>query len=124
MTTPENKETNLYVDHRPYNTQISGRTLESESSSARCMVAQEVIIRNKLGLHARPAAHFVRIASQFKSDVFLVKDDVRINAKSIMGVMMLAAEAGSTLIISAEGEDAQEALKEVSMLFERKFDEE
>lgn len=124
MITPEGKKTNLYVDRRPYNTQISGRTLESENSSARCMVAQEVIIRNKLGLHARPAAHFVRIASQFKSDVFLIKDDVRINAKSIMGVMMLAAEQGASLTIECQGEDEVALLAKLTKLVEDKFYEE
>ena len=77
----------------------------------------ELKVMNKLGLHARPAAKIVETTKKFKNDI-------QINAKSIMGVMMLAAEAGSTLIISAEGEDAQEALKEVAMMFERKFDEE
>lgn len=124
MITPEGKKTNLYVDHRPYDTQISGRTLESESSSARYMVAQKVIIRNKLGLHARPAAHFVRLASQFKSDVFLVKDDVRINAKSIMGVMMLAAEQGASLTIECQGEDEAALLAKLTKLVEDKFYEE
>jgi len=79
---------------------------------------------NKLGLHARPAAKIVETTKKFKSEITISKNDIQINAKSIMGVMMLAAEAGSTLIISAEGEDAQEALKEVAMMFERKFDEE
>ena len=84
----------------------------------------ELKVKNKLGLHARPAAKIVETTKKFKSEITISKNDVQINAKSIMGVMMLAAEAGSTLIISAEGEDAQEALKEVSMLFERQFDEE
>jgi phosphocarrier protein HPr len=84
----------------------------------------ELKVMNKLGLHARPAAKIVETTKKFKSEITISKNDVQINAKSIMGVMMLAAEAGSTLIISAEGEDAQEALKEVAILFERKFDEE
>ena len=84
----------------------------------------ELKVMNKLGLHARPAAKIVETTKKFKSEITISKNDVQINAKSIMGVMMLAAEAGSTLIISAEGEDAQEALKEVAMMFERKFDEE
>jgi len=88
------------------------------------MVAQEVIIRNKLGLHARPAAHFVRIASQYKSDVFLIKDDVRINAKSIMGVMMLAAEQGASLTIECQGEDEEALLAKLTKLVEDKFYEE
>jgi len=88
------------------------------------MVAQQVTLKNKLGLHARPAAHFVRLAAQFKSDVFLIKDDVRINAKSIMGVMMLAAEQGATLTIECDGEDEQELLAKLVQLVEDKFYEE
>ena len=84
----------------------------------------ELKVMNKLGLHARPAAKIVETTKKFKSEITISKNDIQINAKSIMGVMMLAAEAGSTLIISAEWEDAQEALKEVAMMFERKFDEE
>ena len=84
----------------------------------------ELKVMNKLGLHARPAAKIVETTKKFKSEITISKNDIQINAKSIIGVMMLAAEAGSTLIISAEGEDAQEALKEVAMMFERKFDEE
>ena len=88
------------------------------------MVAQQVTIRNKLGLHARPAAHFVRLAAQYKSEVFLDKDGVRINAKSIMGVMMLAAEQGVTLTIECSGEDEEELLAKLVKLVEDKFYEE
>jgi phosphocarrier protein HPr len=88
------------------------------------VVAQEVTLQNKLGLHARPAAHLVRLASQYKSQVFLVKDGTRINAKSIMGVMMLAAEQGSTLIIECQGEDEEQLLEKLVQLVEDKFYEE
>ena len=88
------------------------------------MVAQKVTIRNKLGLHARPAAHFVRLASQYESDVFLAKDDVRINAKSIMGLMMLAAQQGATLTIECHGEDEEALLAKLVKLVEDKFYEE
>jgi phosphocarrier protein HPr len=88
------------------------------------VVAQEVTLKNKLGLHARPAAHLVRLASQYKSQVFLVKDDTRINAKSIMGVMMLAAEQGAALTIECQGEDEEELLAKLVQLVEDKFYEE
>ncbi|MDX1623293.1 MAG: HPr family phosphocarrier protein [Gemmatimonadota bacterium] len=83
----------------------------------------EVEIRNRLGLHARPAAHFVRCSSRFDSDVYVLRDGVEINGKSIMGVMMLAAEQGARLRIRAEGEDAEEAVSALVELVERGFDE-
>lgn len=83
----------------------------------------EIQVTNRLGLHARPAAMVVKAASPFQAEVFLVKDGVRINAKSIMGVMMLAAEFGSTVVIEAEGPDAQAAVKAVADTFASKFGE-
>ena len=84
----------------------------------------ELRVNNKLGLHARPAAKIVETTKKYKSEITISKNDVKINAKSIMGVMMLAAERGSVLIVSAEGEDARDALKDVALLFEQNFDEE
>ncbi|HHL73196.1 MAG TPA: HPr family phosphocarrier protein [Bacteroidetes bacterium] len=84
----------------------------------------KVSIKNKLGLHARPAALFVKTAAKYKSDIFVSRDSQVVNGKSIMGVMMLAAENGAELTISANGEDEDEALQGLSELFERKFDEE
>jgi len=83
----------------------------------------EIKVTNRLGLHARPAAMVVRAAAPFEAEVFLIKDEVRINAKSIMGVMMLAAECGSTLQIEAEGPDAEEAVKAVAQVFAQNFGE-
>ena len=83
----------------------------------------EVTILNRLGLHARPAAMLVQTTSRFKSDIYLKKNDMEVNAKSILGVMMLAAEQGSTLLISVAGEDAEEAARAVIELFENKFGE-
>jgi len=83
----------------------------------------EVEIRNKLGLHARPAAMFVRIANQFSSDILVEKDGEEVNGKSIMGLMMLAAGCGSILKVSADGSDAENALEALKELIERKFDE-
>ncbi len=84
----------------------------------------KVKIKNKLGLHARPAAQLVKTAAKFKSDIFISRDSQIVNGKSIMGVMMLAAENGAELTIQANGEDEDEALKALAELFEKKFDEE
>ncbi len=87
------------------------------------MIEKEVVVKNKLGLHARPSALFVRNASKFKSDIKLIKDGVEVNGKSIMGLMMLAAEMGSKITIRAEGEDEEKAVKILANLFENKFEE-
>ena len=78
-------------------------------------------IVNRLGMHARPAALFVKTASKFQSKVWVRKDDLEVNGKSIMGVMMLAAEPGSSLIIKADGPDEQEALEALAKLVADKF---
>ena len=82
-----------------------------------------VKIPNRLGLHARPAAQFVKLSSRFRSEVLVGRDDIEVNGKSIMGVMMLAAEQGATIVIRAVGEDADEAVRELASLVERGFDE-
>ncbi|MEM4248262.1 MAG: HPr family phosphocarrier protein [Candidatus Nanoarchaeia archaeon] len=81
-------------------------------------------IKNRLGLHARPAAMFVQKASNFKSEILVEKDGDVVNGKSLMGLLMLAAGCGSTIKITITGEDAQDALAEISKLLENKFDEE
>jgi len=88
------------------------------------MIQQEVEVINTLGLHARPAAQFVKLAALSKSTVFIEKDGTRINGKSIMGVMMLAAEKGSKLMIVVEGPDEQEVIVKLVDLFRNKFFEE
>lgn len=88
------------------------------------MVQRKVKIRNKLGLHARPAALFVKTAAKFKSDVFLGRDNQEVNGKSIMGVMMLAAALGSEITITVKGEDEEKAIKTLIDLINSKFDEE
>ncbi|CAN5762228.1 HPr family phosphocarrier protein [soil metagenome] len=85
---------------------------------------QEVTIQNKYGLHARPAAEFVKLATKFRSEIWLRKDDVEVSGKSIMGVMMLAAECGSTVEIRASGEDSDAAVKALSGLVDSRFGEE
>lgn len=85
---------------------------------------KEITIKNKLGIHARPAAMLVRLANKFKSDIFITKDSVDVSGKSIMGVMTLAANRGSKVKIRAEGEDAEQAVAEIVELFKSKFGEE
>ncbi|NIS62293.1 MAG: HPr family phosphocarrier protein [Proteobacteria bacterium] len=82
------------------------------------------VIKNKLGLHARAAALLVQKASRFACEIKIEKDGLEVNAKSIMGVMMLAAAKDSTVTIKAEGSDSQKALKVLGDLFENKFGEE
>ena len=87
------------------------------------MIEREVEIINNAGLHTRPAATIVKIAAQFKSEFFINKDGLHINGKSIIGVMTLAAEKGSSLTLTFDGPDEEEAAKEIVAYFERGFDE-
>ena len=87
------------------------------------MMEKAMTIRNRMGLHARPAAMFVQEASKFKSQVYVVKDGLQVNGKSVMGLMLLAAESGSKLTIKADGPDEEAALAALEKLFERRFDE-
>ena len=87
------------------------------------MPERTVQIVNKNGLHARPAAEIVKAAAKFKADITLVRDDLEVNGKSIMGVMMLAAEFGATLILRADGPDADAAVSALTSLIESKFGE-
>ncbi len=86
-------------------------------------LTKELVVTNKLGIHARPAALFVKTANQFVADIYVEKDGETVNGKSIMGLMMLAAGPGSRLRVKAEGDDAARALGELEGLVERKFDE-
>ena len=86
-------------------------------------VQRSVQIVNEAGIHARPAAEIVKTAARFKSDVTIVKDGLDVNAKSIMGVMMLAAECGSTVVLSAEGDDAQAAVDAIAAVIAAGFGE-
>src|SRR5438046_2115947 len=80
------------------------------------MTERSVTIANKNGLHARPAAEIVKMAAKFKAEITLVRDDLEVNGKSIMGVMMLAAEFGSTLVLRADGPDAEAAVGALATL--------
>jgi len=85
---------------------------------------KEITVSNKLGIHARPAALFVKTANRFACDIFVEKDGEKINGKSIMGLMMLAAGQGSKLRIRAEGPDAAQALIDIEELIQSRFNEE
>lgn len=87
-------------------------------------ITKELVVTNKLGIHARPAAMFVKTANKFDCNIYVEKDGERVNGKSIMGLMMLAAGPGSRLLVFAEGEDAAKAVLELEALIKRKFDEE
>jgi len=87
-------------------------------------LTRELTIANKLGIHARPAALFVKTANRFACEIFVEKDGEKINGKSIMGLMMLAAGPGSKLTLHVKGADAQNAILELEALVKRKFDEE
>jgi phosphocarrier protein HPr len=87
------------------------------------MISRTFTIRNKLGLHARPSAQLTQTASRFQSEVFIAKDGRRVNAKSIMGVMMLAAGVGSDVIVETTGPDEEDAMQAVGALIEGGFGE-
>jgi phosphocarrier protein len=86
-------------------------------------ITKELTVINKLGIHARPAALFVKVAGKFACDIQVEKDGETINGKSIMGLMMLAANQGSRLRVTAEGRDAEAALAALEELFQKKFNE-
>jgi phosphocarrier protein HPr len=86
-------------------------------------ITKELVVTNKLGIHARPAAMFVKTANRFECDIFVEKDGERVNGKSIMGLMMLAAGPGSKLMLFVEGPDAPRAVVELEALLKKKFDE-
>jgi phosphocarrier protein len=92
----------------------------TETSSS---MTRDFMVSNKLGIHARPAALFVRTANRFHCDIFVEKDGEKVNGKSIMGLMMLAAGPGSKLTVHAHGHDASQALVELEALFKAKFEE-
>ncbi|NBZ95727.1 MAG: HPr family phosphocarrier protein [Proteobacteria bacterium] len=86
--------------------------------------SKDLVIENRNGLHARPAALFVKTASRFRAEVWVEKDEERVNGKSIMGLMMLAAGKGSVLKVTAEGEDADSVIAELDALIRTRFGEE
>ena len=87
------------------------------------MISKEVRISNRLGLHARPSAQLTQVAGKFTSEVYIAKNGRRVNAKSIMGVMMLAAGPGSTVTVDAEGPDEEQAMEAIGALIASRFGE-
>ncbi len=102
---------------------VSGRMSARKIQEKSREQVREIIITNKLGVHARPAAMFVKVANRFESEIMVEKDGETVNGKSIMGLMMLAAGPGSHLQVRAAGADADAALAEIEALIMRKFDE-
>lgn len=88
------------------------------------VTSKVLVLTNKLGMHARPAAMFVKTASRHHCEIMVEKDGEEVNGKSIMGLMMLAAGCGSKLKITAQGADAEDAIREIEKIVLRKFDEE
>jgi phosphocarrier protein HPr len=87
------------------------------------MKKKDLLIENRLGLHARAAAQIVKAASGFNAKILLSKDGIEVDGKSIMGIMMMAAAKGSTVLVSAEGDDEEKALEGMERLFKEKFGE-
>lgn len=97
----------------------------SGTSDSSDIMQKELVVQNKMGIHARPAAMIVRVANTYTGEVWVEKDDEQVNGKSIMGLMMLAAGKGSKLKVKAEGpaEEGKKMLEEMAALFERRFEE-
>jgi phosphocarrier protein HPr len=100
------------------------RSAPSPSYRTSAVAAASQLIQNRLGLHARPAAMFVRVANKHRANICVQKDGQRVNGKSILGLMTLAAGQGTRVVISAEGADAEKAVQELEILVQRRFDEE
>jgi len=98
-------------------------TATTASAATAGPLSKELVVQNKMGIHARPAAMIVRITNKYKADVFAEKDDEQVNGKSIMGLMMLAAGKGSKVRFMASGVDAAQMLGDLEQLFSRKFEE-
>ena len=97
--------------------------MEKSTTATAKTLTKELLVQNKMGIHARPAAMIVRVTNKFKSEVYVEKDEEQVNGKSIMGLMMLAAAKGSTVKFVATGTDAEQMLTELEALFAKKFDE-
>ncbi|MDR0953058.1 MAG: HPr family phosphocarrier protein [Elusimicrobiota bacterium] len=88
------------------------------------MIKEEIEIKNRLGIHARPAAMLAQEAGKYQSDIFIAKEGMEVNAKSIMGIMMIAAEQGSRVQLTVQGADEQEAMASLKDVFNKIFEEE
>lgn len=98
--------------------------MKENEGKAHKIIKKEIVILNELGLHARPAAMFVKLANGFSCDLVIEKGSEQVNGKSIMGIMMLAAGKGSKIKVTAQGQDAEEAVGEIEKLIQSKFGEE
>lgn len=103
---------------------MMGLLSRKKTTEGASKITREVVIQNRNGLHARPAAMFVKVSSRYRADVWVEKDGERVNGKSIMGLMMLAAGKGSKLQIEAEGSDADKVIAEIEQLISTRFGEE
>jgi phosphocarrier protein HPr len=97
--------------------------MEKNATPAAKTLTKELLVQNKMGIHARPAAMIVRVTNKFKAEVYVEKDEEQVNGKSIMGLMMLAAARGSTVKFVATGPDAEQMLTDLEALFAKRFDE-
>jgi phosphocarrier protein len=97
--------------------------MEKSNTTAAGAHTKELLVQNKMGIHARPAAMIVRVTNKFKAEVLVEKDEEQVNGKSIMGLMMLAAAKGTKVKFIATGEDAPAMLAELEALFAKRFDE-
>ena len=100
------------------------RSTSSHSGDAEDKCSKDLVINNRLGMHARPSARFVKVSNRYKAEIWVEKDGEQVNGKSIMGLMMLAAGQGSKLHVTAEGPDAAQALDDLEHLVRSNFDEE
>ncbi len=96
---------------------------KSENQNTESVLDKKFTVKNKLGLHARPAAMFVQLANKFQCDIYIRKGRQKVNGKSIMGLMTLAASPGSQVVVSAQGADAEQAILAIEKLFETNFGE-
>ena len=108
----------FYAENELEQMSTKGKPHEKEKE-----ITKDLVVTNKLGVHARPAAMFVKVANRFESEIYVEKDGETVNGKSIMGLMMLAAGPGSKLHVRASGPDASQAVNELEQLLKRKFDE-
>jgi len=99
-------------------------TVKKDEARDEKVLTKELTITNTLGLHARPAAMFVKLCNTYKAEIWVDKGGERVNGKSIMGLLMLAAACGTKIKVIAQGTDAHEAIKALEVLLQRKFDEE
>ena len=97
--------------------------MEKSDTTSPATLVKELLVQNKMGIHARPAAMIVRVTNKYKADIFVEKDEEQVNGKSIMGLMMLAAAKGTKVKFIATGDDAAAVLADLEALFAKKFDE-